>query len=95
MSPGVPGGGMGAEQFDRRISQIQTTSGWQAFDCHTALIEDKELRVRIEAVPEGTDSSFQKSTIFEISSNIGLVQRNSCIFHPALVVVSNFICKWI
>ena len=42
------------------LSKIETTSGWQAFDCYTVLIEDKELRLRIEAVPEGTDSSFQK-----------------------------------
>ena len=42
------------------LSQIGTTSGWQTFDCHTVLIEKKELSVRIEAVPEGTDSSFQK-----------------------------------
>ena len=42
------------------LSQIKTTSSWPAFDCHTVLIEDKELRVRIEPVPEGTDSSFQK-----------------------------------
>ena len=77
------------------LSQIKTTSSWPAFDCHTVLIEDKELRVRIEPVPEGTDSSFKKSIIFEISSNTGLVQRNSCVFHPALVVVHNFGCKWV
>ena len=46
--------------IDTLIGKGETTSGWQAFDCHTVLIEDKELSVRIEAVPEEIDSSFQK-----------------------------------
>ena len=33
------------------LSQIKTASSWQVFECHTVLIEDKELRVRIEPVP--------------------------------------------
>ena len=42
------------------LSKIETTSGWQAFDCHTVLIEDKEIRVRIEPVPEGQILHFKK-----------------------------------
>ena len=33
------------------LSQIKTASSWQVFEYHTVLIEDKELRVRIEPVP--------------------------------------------
>ena len=37
-----------------KLQRIETTSGWRAFKRHTVLIEDKELRVRIERVAEST-----------------------------------------